>query len=68
MMLLRHILQSAAIVSLLALTACGGTNNPVSNGASSGGGGGGGTGLPVPDPLAAAQPASNFTSTADFDP
>lgn len=53
---LRHILQSAAIVSLLALAACGGTNNPVSNGGTGGGGGGGG-----PTPL------FNCTGTSEFD-
>lgn len=62
-------LRRGAVLFLLTLAACGGTNNPVSNGGGSGGGGGGGSGgLPTPDLLAATQPASNFTSTADFDP
>ena len=61
----RYVLQSAAIFFLIALAACGGTNNPVIKDATSGGGG---TCLPVPDPLAATQPASNFEATADFDP
>lgn len=64
-MLLRHALHSAAILSLLGLAACGSTNKSLSVGGSGGGGGGG---LPTPDPLAAPRPASDFTSTADFDP
>ncbi len=49
------ILRPAAASFLFTLAACGG-------------GGGGGGGLPTPGPLGSEQPASNFTSTGDYDP
>ena len=58
----RYVLQHAAILLAFTLAACGGG----SGGGAAGGGGGGG--LPTPDPLAAEQPASNFSDDPEFDP